>query len=30
MDPSIEGYYDETFEGTCVERLDSCSGLSVL
>lgn len=27
MDPSIEGYYNPDFTGTCAERLDSCAGL---
>jgi len=27
MDPSIEGWYDESFAGTCVERLDNCAGV---
>lgn len=27
MDPSIEGYYNPDFTGTCAERLESCAGL---
>jgi hypothetical protein len=29
MDPSIEGYFDTSFTGTCGERLDSCAGVSL-
>ncbi|HEX2877833.1 MAG TPA: hypothetical protein VHP33_41575 [Polyangiaceae bacterium] len=27
MEPGNEGWYDEAFTGTCVERLDRCAGL---
>jgi hypothetical protein len=29
MDPSIEGWFDTTFTGTCAERLDTCAGVSL-
>jgi hypothetical protein len=27
MDPSIEGFYNPDFAGTCAERLENCAGV---
>lgn len=29
MDPGDENWYSDSFEGTCVERLDACSGIEI-